>query len=51
MDESESGRIRNLRRDRCPALTIGPWPTTLLAVVPPDPHHFDGDVDGTGCED
>jgi hypothetical protein len=93
MDHSEAGRIRNLISDRCPGLTIDPWPETPpdpgptttttttptggtcdpayptvcipppppdldcgeiafrnFTVLPPDPHRFDADNDGVGCE-
>jgi hypothetical protein len=94
MDESETGRIRNVLSDRCPDQTVAPWPETApwsptvdaqiqpaagigncdpsypdvciphappdldcadvaerrFTVLPPDPHNFDGDFDGVGCE-
>jgi micrococcal nuclease len=30
--------------------SAGPSPYTNFKVLPPDPHHFDGDKDGIGCE-
>ena len=33
-----------------PDLNCGDIPYTNFEVLPPDPHHFDGDGDGIGCE-
>jgi hypothetical protein len=33
-----------------PALDCGEIPYRNFKVLPPDPHHFDGDKDGIGCE-
>ncbi len=33
-----------------PALDCGDIPHRNFVVLPPDPHHFDGDGDGIGCE-
>jgi hypothetical protein len=33
-----------------PDLNCADVPYTNFKVVPPDPHHFDGDKDGIGCE-
>ncbi len=33
-----------------PDLDCGDIPYTNFEVLPPDPHHFDGDGDGIGCE-
>ncbi len=33
-----------------PDLNCGDIPYRNLVVLPPDPHHFDGDGDGIGCE-
>jgi micrococcal nuclease len=34
-----------------PDLDCADVPYTNFKVLPPDPHHFDGDHDGLGCED
>jgi micrococcal nuclease len=33
-----------------PDLNCGDIPYTDFIVLPPDPHGFDGDFDGIGCE-
>ena len=33
-----------------PDLNCADVPFTGFKVIPPDPHHFDGDKDGVGCE-
>ncbi len=33
-----------------PDLNCGDIPFKRFAVLPPDPHRFDGDKDGVGCE-
>lgn len=33
-----------------PDLDCGDIPHRRFRVLPPDPHHFDGDRDGIGCE-
>ena len=33
-----------------PDLDCSDIPYRNFRVLPPDPHHFDGDGDGTGCE-
>ena len=33
-----------------PDLDCGDIPYRNFKVLPPDPHHFDGDHDGIGCE-
>jgi hypothetical protein len=33
-----------------PDLNCADVPYTNFKVLPPDPHHFDGDKDGIGCE-
>ncbi len=42
--------LATLRPFPPPDLDCGDIPYRNFVVLPPDPHHFDGDGDGIGCE-
>ena len=53
MDQSESGRVRNVLTDQCPGQTIAPWPEApsdpVVTTTQPQLAVSGGD-DRTGCD-